>query len=52
MYWQKYDLGDKEWFENEEKYGRDKWISMQGEIMAEYQEKVQKKNLDGLVRIK
>lgn len=52
MYWQKYYPGDKEWFENEKKYGRDEWISMQKEIMAEYMEKVQRKNLDGLVRIK
>lgn len=52
MYWQKYYVGDKEWFENEEKYGRDEWIAMQKEIMAEYMEKVQRKNLDGLVRIK
>jgi len=52
MYWQKYALGDKEWFENEEKYGRDKWISMQKDIMLEYNEKVQKKKTDDLVRIK
>jgi len=52
LYWQIYDPGAKEWFENEEKYGKEEWLKMQPEIMKEYRETISTKNLDGLVRIK
>lgn len=52
LYWQKFDLGDPAWFENEEKYGSEEWLKMQPAIMEEYRETVATKNLDGLKRIK
>ena len=39
MYWQKYSIGDDEWFEKEKKFGKDVWKSMQDEIMKDFREK-------------
>jgi hypothetical protein len=36
MYWTKYSVGDPEWFENEEKFGKEKWSEMQEEIMQKF----------------
>lgn len=33
MYWMKYSLGSPDWFENEEKYGKEKWEEMQPGIL-------------------
>lgn len=38
MYWTKYSVGDPEWFENEEKFGKEKWYDMQHEIMQKFRE--------------
>lgn len=36
MFWQKHYEGSKEWFENEKKYGRDKWLEMQPGLENQY----------------
>jgi hypothetical protein len=36
LYWQKYEKGSDEWFENEKKFGKQNWIDMQKDIMVEY----------------
>lgn len=36
MYWTKYSLGAPEWFENEEKFGKEKWQEMQKEIIEKF----------------
>jgi len=36
MYWMKYSLGAPEWFEYEEKFGKEKWQDMQEEIMEKF----------------
>jgi len=53
MYLVKYEEGDNEWFENETKFGKDVWASMQDDIMEEFRQKNPQKNkvIDG-VRIK
>lgn len=38
MYWTKYSLGDPEWFENEEKFGKQEWYDMQEEIMQRFRD--------------
>lgn len=38
MYWTKYSVGAPEWFENEEKFGKEKWYDMQGEIMQRFRD--------------
>jgi 2OG-Fe(II) oxygenase superfamily len=38
MYWTKYSVGDPKWFENEEKFGKEKWYDMQHEIMQKFRE--------------
>ncbi len=38
MYWMKYDLGDNEWFEKEEEFGKEVWESMQPDIMQKFRE--------------
>ncbi len=38
MYWTKYSVGDPEWFENEEKFGKEKWAEMQEEIMQKFRD--------------
>jgi len=36
MYWTKYSIGAPEWFENEEKFGKEKWYDMQHDIMEKF----------------
>jgi hypothetical protein len=36
MYWMKYSLGDDEWFEKEEEFGKEVWAGMQPEIMEKF----------------
>lgn len=36
MYWQHYYPGSDQWFENEEKFGKDVWESMQPELEEQY----------------
>jgi len=36
MYWTKYSTGAPEWFENEKKFGKEKWQEMQEEIMQQF----------------
>lgn len=38
MYWTKYSLGAPEWFENEEKFGKENWQEMQKEIMQKFRD--------------
>jgi hypothetical protein len=38
MYWTKYSIGDPEWFENEEKFGKEKWAEMQQDIMQKFRD--------------
>jgi hypothetical protein len=38
MYWQKYSVGDKEWFEKEKEFGKDIWESMQDKIMQDFRD--------------
>ena len=38
MYWTKYSIGDPEWFENEEKFGKEKWKEMQEDIMQKFRD--------------
>jgi hypothetical protein len=38
MYWTKYSSGVEEWFENEEKFGKQKWYDMQEEIMEKFRD--------------
>lgn len=38
MYWTKYSVGDQEWFDNEAKFGKEKWAEMQKEIMEKFRE--------------
>lgn len=38
MYWQKYSVGDKDWFEKEKEFGEDVWRSMQDEIMQNFRD--------------
>jgi len=52
MYWQKFHLGQDEWFENEEKYGKAEWERMQESIMQDYRESVQMKDISKCVRIR
>jgi hypothetical protein len=44
MYWTKYSVGDPEWFENEEKFGKEKWEEMQKDIMQKFREENPNKN--------
>lgn len=36
MYWQRYSEGDQEWFDKENEFGKDTWLSMQDEIMENF----------------
>lgn len=36
MYWMKYSLGSLDWFENEKKYGKEKWAEMQPQILEDF----------------
>ena len=36
MYWMKYSVGDDQWFEKEEEFGKEVWESMQPEIMENF----------------
>lgn len=36
LYWMYYEQGSEEWFEQQDKYGREKWIGMQKEIMNNF----------------
>ena len=38
MYWTKYSKGDDAWFENENKFGKDVWASMQLDIMQKFRD--------------
>ena len=38
MYWTKYSVGAPEWFENEEKFGKEKWKEMQEGIMQKFRD--------------
>lgn len=38
MYWTKYSVGDVEWFEKEEEFGKDVWAEMQSEIMQKFKD--------------
>jgi hypothetical protein len=38
MYWQKYSIGDPEWFEKEKEFGKDVWESMQPDIMQKFRD--------------
>lgn len=38
MYWTKYSVGAPEWFENEEKFGKEKWKEMQEEILKKFRD--------------
>jgi hypothetical protein len=38
MYWTKYSVGHPEWFENEEKFGKEKWAEMQQDIMQKFRD--------------
>jgi len=53
MYLVKYEDGDPEWFENEKKFGKDVWASMQNDIMEKFRQEHPNKNefADG-IRIK
>jgi hypothetical protein len=52
MYLEKYYEGSPEWFENEEKYGKDVWQEMQEEIKAEFRkEHPQRNTIEGGVRV-
>lgn len=53
MYLVKYDEGSPEWFENEEKFGKEVWASMQDDIMEKFRQENPGKNkvVDG-IRIK
>jgi hypothetical protein len=44
MYIEKYEKGSPEWFENEEKYGKDVWEGMQEEIRAEFRKNHPQRN--------
>jgi len=47
------NTGHPEWFENEKKFGKDIWASMQDDIMEQFRQKYPNKNAvrDG-IRIK
>lgn len=36
MYWRRYSEGDEEWFNKEQEFGKEVWLSMQEEIMNQY----------------
>jgi hypothetical protein len=36
MYWRKYSVGSDEWFEKEKEFGKEKWASIQNDLMQEY----------------
>lgn len=44
MYWTKYSPGSAEWFENEEKFGKEKWQEMQQEIMQKFRDENPNRN--------
>ena len=44
MYWTKYSAGAPEWFENEEKFGKEKWQEMQQEIMQKFRDENPNRN--------
>jgi hypothetical protein len=53
MYLVKYEEGSSEWFENEEKFGKEVWASMQNDIMIKFNEdNPQKREIKDGVRIK
>lgn len=53
MYWQKYEEGTEEWYENERKYGKEVWASMQPKLEEEYlQTHKQRTSIENGVRIK
>jgi hypothetical protein len=53
MYWTKYSAGAPEWFENEEKFGKEKWQEMQQEIIQKFRdENPNRNNADKERRIK
>jgi hypothetical protein len=53
MYWQKYQQGTAEWYENEKKYGKDVWESMQPELEKKYLlENPQRESIENGVRLK
>lgn len=52
MYWRRYSEGDQEWFNKQEEFGKDVWLSMQDKIMEEYRlEHPQRYEIPGAVRI-
>jgi len=44
MYLVRYEEGSSEWFENEEKFGKEVWASMQEDIMEKFRQKYPNKN--------
>jgi len=44
MYWTKYSAGAPEWFENEKKFGKEKWQEMQQEIMQKFRDENPNRN--------
>lgn len=53
MYWQKYQKGTDEWYNQEKEYGKDVWASMQPELEAKFRlENPQRHTIEGAVRIK
>lgn len=36
MYWRRYSEGDQEWFDKENEFGKETWLSMQEGIMEQY----------------
>jgi len=53
MYWQKYQQGTEKWYENERKYGKDVWESMQPELEKTYLlEHPQRSVIENGVRLK
>jgi hypothetical protein len=53
MYWMKYSVGDDEWFQKEEEFGKETWAAMQEDIMENFrQAHPNKMNADKERRIK
>ena len=52
MYLQEYFPGSESWFENEEKYGKDNWASMQEDLRQKHRDKYpQRSEIEGGIRI-
>lgn len=53
MYWTKYSVGDDEWFEKEEEFGKEVWAEMQEKIMENFRnDNPNRKDSEGVKRIK